>query len=130
MSNTPLTFKELSAVFPIKSHDIASITGTLYCVSLDALNRDLRKNAASVPSMKGGVIYVHIAFTVTDADYLELPNTVSFVPAVSPGLLTYQPLVDTTAALRDNRRNIYKQDLFTFHKKNSNGSQNHHVFLT
>ena len=102
MSNTPLTIKELIAVFPVNSHEITSISGTPDCVSLNALNRNLRKIAASVTSMKGGVIYGRIAFTMTDANYLELPNTVAFVPAVSTGLLTYQPLVDTTAALRND----------------------------
>ena len=100
MSNTPLTFKELSTVFPVKSHDIAFITGTPDRISLNELNRDLRKNAASVPLMKGGVIYGRIAFTMTDYDYLKLPNAVAFITAVSHGLLTYQRSVDTTATLR------------------------------
>ena len=51
------------------------ITGTSNHITLEQLVNALRRNAASVPSLKEGGLFGHTALTTDDATYATLAQT-------------------------------------------------------
>ena len=102
------TVESLSASFPKKDFDIPAITGEPDRISLDLLINDIRQNAASVRSIKGGGTYGHLAMTMAPAEYLALPGATAFTYTASPGELTFTVADDTTIK-REDARDIYNR---------------------
>ena len=129
MSRRAPTVAEIEAIFPIKADNISAITGQPDRTQLEPLLKDLRQCAASIPTLKGGGLYGHVAFIMPTIDYLALPGATAFVTTASPGVLVYLP-TETTVGQRDDRRNLYHEDLFHFTTEQNIQTALKNIFFT
>lgn len=102
------TVESLLASFPIKDRDIATIHGQPDCVTLNALFKAIRRNAASVYSDKGGGKYGHIGITMSHEAYTTLQHGTEFNLQPHPGVLTFQDS-EKTVIQREDARDLYNR---------------------
>ena len=110
---TPPTVEALLASFPCKDHDIAKISGEPDRITLNALFKAIRRNAASVYSDKGGGRYGHLALTMEPIEYIALQHGTAFVLEAHPGVLTFTA-EDKTVVQREDARDIYNRAKFAY----------------
>ena len=111
--DTPPTVEALLASFPCKEHDIANIPGEPDRITLDALFKAIRRNAASVYSDKGGGRYGHLALTMEPTGYTALQHSSAFDLETHPGVLTFSA-DNKTVAQREDARDIYNRSKYTY----------------
>ena len=109
----PPTVETLLASFPCKDHNIASITGEPDRITLNALFKAIRRNAASVYSDKGGGRYGHLALTMAPSTYIALQHGTAFVLEKHPGVLTFAA-DEKTIVQREDARDIYNRSKYTY----------------
>jgi len=67
------TVADIMKAFPKQDHQIDTITGKPERLAIDLLIEDITKNAASIPTLKGGGIFGHTATCMSDAQYATIP---------------------------------------------------------
>ena len=77
----------------------------------------LNSNAASVPSLRGGGNHGHLSLTLTETEFLALPNTSAFAAPVHPGPLVHVRNADGPQQVEAAR--IYKLNLEEFRVYNA-----------
>ena len=105
---TPPTVESLLASFPIKANEINDIPGLPDRITLNALFKAIRRNAASVYSDKGGGKYGHIGITMSPTQYTALQHGSVFILETHPGVLTFLA-EEKTSIQRKDARDIYNR---------------------
>ena len=93
------------AGFPKKEHETDTITGIPERLALNILFKALTKNAASIPTLKGGGLFGHTVMCMSAAQYTTIQHSVPFIMATAPGELTF--VAGDTAVARENTKLIY-----------------------
>ena len=75
--------------FPKQEHQIDTITRKPERLAIDLLVEDIIENAATITTLKGGGLFGHTATCMSDAQYATIQNSIPFILAPPPGVLTF-----------------------------------------
>jgi len=92
--------------FPKQEHQIDTITRKPERLAIDLLVEDIIENAATITTLKGGGLFGHTATCMSDAQYATIQNSIPFILAPPPGVLTFGA-GDTQAAREDAKLLFY-----------------------
>ena len=98
--------------FPKQEHQIDTITGKPERLAINILIEDIIENAASIATLKGGGLYGHTGTCMSDFQYATIPDSIPFIPAPPPGVLTFG--AGDTQATREDTKLLFYNSVYDF----------------
>ena len=106
------TVADMMKGFPKQEHQMDSIPDKPEYMAIDLLIEDINENAASFTTLKGRGIYGHTTTCMSAAQYSTIPNSIPFIPAAPPGVLTFG--AGDTQAAREDAKLLFYNNVYDF----------------